>query len=390
LQAQAARKAKGRQKRMKAFRTVNIPQEAFIEVLKTEVRFYIMLVKSMLTIRHLCSIAVCAVFAQGCQTSSNGGSVETTAQTLKGQLVFVDETRNAVCVANANGTQKRVLAENGRYPRWFPSGDKIVYVTHWADPGEIVIVSLDGTVLKRFPCTGQLAEVNEVSDVSLDGSELLLAKNGIESKGSDIYRLNIETGVMTKVLTPGDVAALVPKCKEIYVCNGSWSHNGNEIAFTVGCRGLGAAIGVIKKDGTALRLITDFPAEGSQWGGFFNYGWSPDGKKVLATNYKFAPSGQRCVLPYGAHIFVIDVDKKSVRQIPTDDKYERSDPCWSPDGMGIVYSEKRVYTESNVDVCLVVINAAGTNPQRIFPRKHSSFLPYEGGQNDIQPRWWGD
>jgi translation elongation factor EF-4 len=34
LQAQATGKAKGRQKRLKAFGTVNIPQEAFIGVLK--------------------------------------------------------------------------------------------------------------------------------------------------------------------------------------------------------------------------------------------------------------------------------------------------------------------------------------------------------------------
>jgi len=307
---------------------------------------------------------------------------------VKGKIVFVDETQGTICLANADGTQSRTLATNGKNPLPFPSRDKIAYMTQWADPNEIVIIDLAGKVLKHFQCEGVLAGLTRLTDVSSDGAEIMFGAYNATSKKSAIYSLSIGDGTVSKVLESDDVTSLAPGCKEIHVGDGSWSSSGDRIAFTVSCLKAGAAIGIMRRDGSELRLATEFPANPKEWSGFRNCGWSSDGRGILALDFHFAPDDQRYVLPYGMHIFVVDVDGKSIRKVPNDYRYSREDPCWSPDGSKIIYSEVRAMSESKAITCLMIMNADGTDPHRVFRGSRFSFIPFMGAENTTSPRWW--
>ncbi|HUK83980.1 MAG TPA: hypothetical protein VLZ12_15260 [Verrucomicrobiae bacterium] len=321
--------------------------------------------------------------------------VQHAGETLEGKIVFVDETQASICVANADGTENRVLPSYNQapeHPIWFPSGDKIVYTTRWSEPKEIVMVDLAGTALKRIPCVDSLSNIVEITDVSLDGATALLTKSGAVTDDSGIYKLAIKDGTLTKILGENDAALALSevRCKRVHVSHGTWSPDGEQISLTVSCSDIGCAIGIMRSDGSSLRLLTEFPQDKAKWRGFTNHGWSPDGGKILATNYRFSPRGLGYDPPYGEQVFVIDIASKRNRQVPSDSRYDRGDPCWSPNGAKILYSETRVARDLTYDRCLVVIDAGGNNPRRLFrgPWSWLYFLPLVQGQNDMEPRWW--
>jgi hypothetical protein len=87
---------------------------------------------------------------------------------------------------------------------------------------------------------------------------------------------------------------------------------------------------------------------------------------------------------------VIELAGQSYHQVPADSKYMREDPIWSPDGARILYSERRVTRDFNIDTCLMVVGVDGSGARRLFdgPPSWLYFLPFVSGQNDVQPCWW--
>ncbi len=103
-----------------------------------------------------------------------------------------------------------------------------------------------------------------------------------------------------------------------------WSPDGQQIAFTAHHPQKGLAIGVMNRDGSDFRLLTN--SEGRDQ----RPAWSPDGQRIAFVSDR---DGNR-------EIYVMNRDGSDQRRL-TYHKAQDWGPVWSPDGRDIVFSSDR-------------------------------------------------
>ncbi|NLN29342.1 MAG: extracellular solute-binding protein [Firmicutes bacterium] len=151
--------------------------------------------------------------------------------------------------------------------------------------------------------------------VSADGKKIVFESTRDGSWA--VYTMNIDGSDQRRV-TPLDMD----------VRNGTWSPDGQYIAFHARVPEGGWSIFTIKVDGTELRRLTYSGSATDAW-----VSWSPDGKTLVYSSNR-APHGP------DYKTYIINVDGTGERQLFNHPRRSQR-PVWSPDGKSIVVGSNR-------------------------------------------------
>ncbi len=244
---------------------------------------------------------------------------------------------------------------NESNPKWSPTGEIIAYERAVGDNKEIVISSIEGTVLDRLLLDPEgrrkqkkaedffLDELNDIDasynanfSWSPDGKRFVFMSNS--SKGDyDIFIGGIKTGL--KRIAGHKEKDGLPV----------WSPAGDRVAFVSGRTGKGDIyIYDLKKEAVSRLTFTDnvdlYP------------NWSPDGRKIAFTSGN-DDNHDICI------INDIEKPKESLRCL-TEWFFDDLTPVWSPDGTKIAfYSNYHPYDEAGA-WSIFVIKADGADSSK--------------------------
>ncbi len=231
--------------------------------------------------------------------------------------------------------------------------------------------------------------------LSPDGTQLLYTVTRVEPaqnrRFTAIWLVPVDAGVPARQLTGNGVSSSAPR----------WSPDGKSVAFTSSRPTPGddassrSQLYLLRLDGGEPRRVTGLP------NGVSGCEFSPDGGK-LACLSRTGPSDRKAPssdvrhytgLSYKfndtgwfddkkSHIWIIDVATGAATQLTSGDRWNDSDPQWSPDGSRIAFVSNRTGREQdgddNSDVW--VVPASGGEPVRISDHP----------DGDNSPRWSPD
>ena len=232
------------------------------------------------------------------------------------------------------------------HPRFSPDGTRIAFVREDKRAGDrIVVVNADGTGLRVFnpPCTGSCSKQcalaslpcpgDDHPDWSTDGTSIAFER----AYGPNLRRLTVAIWVANADGThPRQLTHLLPEVSEDH--SPSFSPNGRRLVFMRDVhrsRNLDrTSLWTIGVDGKGLRLLYRFPLD--RPGGGFNARWSPDGSRIVFSDYCGFGSSCRAVPEFVPQIFSIRPDGTDIQQL-THGSDGGIFPAWSPDGKWIVF-----------------------------------------------------
>lgn len=148
-------------------------------------------------------------------------------------------------------------------PAFSPDGRRLVFESHRDGQGEIYVVNVDGSGLKRI--TSSPGDETHPS-WSPDGKEILFDSN----RGGtwNLYVMRPDGTRERRLTDPGAAKA------EAFARHPSWSPDGKWIAFDSDRDG-DEEVYVMKRDGTGLRRLTRSPGRDG------HASWTPDGRAIV-------------------------------------------------------------------------------------------------------------
>ncbi len=206
------------------------------------------------------------------------------------------------------------------YPSWSPDGKKLAYLSNKGkDYYQLTLYTMD--ISKREPeaITGG---VSSSFSWSPDGTKIAYAKrkksNKYGSRFWDIYIYDLE------------------KKKEKQVTHGlrardpSWSPDGESLCFIVNKDGTNN-LAIANSDGSGIRYLT----HNADFTQLYRPRFSPYGDKILFGIFR-GQSSQGA----NRNIGVISTEGTGFKYLVRSSSDDR-DPCWTPDGRGIIFSSDR-------------------------------------------------
>jgi TolB protein len=210
--------------------------------------------------------------------------------------------RPAIFVANADGTNRKLVLDDASTPAWSPDG-RLIAFSHASGIGVVdVEQALRGNRSSLRDITHTSAErPQEYPSWTADGKRLVFSGYG-GSRSYDIWVVDRD-GSNLRDLTPGpslDYGA-------------SWSPDGRTIAFGSN-RGLpreGGEIYLMNADGSNVRRVT-------RGGKSYAPAWSPDGRLIAFNSLRAGP---------GEEVYVMRPDGTAVRRL-TNSRGDDMIPRW--------------------------------------------------------------
>ena len=226
--------------------------------------------------------------------------------TPKGKIVF--ECLPYICTQNIDGSNRKIiLYENGKFPKFSPDGDKIVFSLSRDGNLEIFIMNVDGSSLQRVTYNSQ----DDIAPSWSVNNEL------VYSRGGKIYINDLSTGIETYV-TDGDYA--------------SFSFDGKKLAINCGGK----------------LVLYDLMSQHEDTYEFSDL--SVVETPVISPNNKLvAFSGM-----IGFHvpdIYIFNLETGELKNLTNTSHYTDKQPYWAPEGDKLAFSTNYTlhsYT-SNVD-----------------------------------------
>jgi TolB protein len=217
-------------------------------------------------------------------------------------------SHSEIWVANANGTNRMKLLDNGQCPVWSPDGTKIAFISK---EGYIWFMDTDGSNQRKLKSATALLN-------------LAWSPNGTKiAFDSPIWVVNADGSDQRKL---SDIA------EDFHP---AWSPDGTKIAF-VSVSGRNADIWIMNADGSDQKNLTSSHGD-------YSPEWSPDGRITFVRNggiwiMNADGSDQKILIPVGAESLT-----------------------WSPDGSRIAFVSQ---VSSGTDIW--VMNADGTNQMKLL------------------------
>jgi Tol biopolymer transport system component len=207
-------------------------------------------------------------------------------------------------------------------PSWSPDGRSIAFESDRTGHAAIYVMRADGTHTRRLSA-GRPPDATP--SWSPDGSRIVFSRAG---EGLVVIRAD---GREARALTH-DV--------NIQDIDPAWSPDGRRIAFVRREAGIGAALFLIRPNGTGLCELTPFS------GSVIEPAWSPDGTRIAYSGGNGSGFG----------IHVVGIDGRG-RRILTPEALDFH-PSWSPDGRQIAFVR---------EATLYLMNRDGTHVRRLTP-----------------------
>ncbi|HJR44718.1 MAG TPA: hypothetical protein VJ927_03880 [Actinomycetota bacterium] len=250
----------------------------------------------------------------------------------------------SVWVMKADGSDERVLAENGDSPSWSPDGDRLVYVRRagvtdpFATGDALVTVAIDGT---QESVVAEAEGRLESPQWSPDGAEIAFVAGMPTDDGDpttfdednlDIYKVVLETEEIVR-LTEDLHRDEDPR----------WSPDGNRLAFVSdrddercgegsdGCP-YTTEIYLMEPDGSSEKRFTHNALHHDR-----NPEWAPDGRALVWNRTTDDDVNTSCC---NAEIVLKAVDGSRSRLLTKDDRFDL-DPSFSPGGFWVVFMSYR-------------------------------------------------
>lgn len=226
------------------------------------------------------------------------------------RIAFVVKTagNKNLWIMDWDGANPRSLTQDktlNMSPTWAPDGKTLYFTSFRGGNADIYKYDLESGRISQFYASPQ---VDSAPNVSPDGQWIAFSSS--VAGNAEIYRIQPDGGQRTQMTISWGVDT-----------SPSWSPTGREIVFTSD-RGGTPQIYRMDFDGTGLLRLT--------FAGNYNETarWSPRGDLIAYASREI-----------GFQIFTVGPGGSGERRVTSDGS--NLDPCWSPDGMKLVYTSVR-------------------------------------------------